>query len=381
MSGNGQDHGLGKTPSVKQNLLLDAILLKELKGFEALQAWDSQVDIERLDPSSNKLLPFLYRHLEKHAVDYPHLKKLKGYYRYTWARNQILFDRITPVLKIFNEHQIKVMFLKGAASICVYYQDPGVRVLSDIDLMVPLNQAEQACNLLLAKGWRAQYPKLKVFSPLRNAGNLRLENGGEIDLHWHLFHQNCWPDADQGYWEQSVSGEFRGLPVYFLNPTDHLIHTCVHGTRGDSEVLNWILDAFYILQRHEKNIDWDLIISRAEQFNLVLPLKASLGFLADRFELPIPEHFLHILEGLPVTPLEVKAFQTHIRPLGFFGLIPSQWTIYSRSKERTMIASKVLGFPKYMKNWYGFDEYGPFISFLFSKTIGRFKQKKIQHAN
>lgn len=63
-----------------------------------------------------------------------------------------LLNAQDELLEILRENDIPAVILKGTAA-AVYYPDPEMRAMGDVDLLVPREQVETAANLLLANGY------------------------------------------------------------------------------------------------------------------------------------------------------------------------------------------------------------------------------------
>src|SRR5215470_12661875 len=131
-------------PTPRQELLLKAALLEGEAAVEAWESWRANTDIHRLDQGSYRMLPLLYRNLQKHEIKDPVMEKLKGVYRHTWYKNQILFSRMAAILRSFQEAGIDVMVLKGTALVLLHYKDYGLRPMNDFDVLVRLKQSSEA---------------------------------------------------------------------------------------------------------------------------------------------------------------------------------------------------------------------------------------------
>ncbi len=302
----------GCWPTPLQHLLLCAILKKDK---EALQKWQAQTELERIDLASHKLLPMLYK-------KDPQNPTLKGMYRFTWSQNKLLFHKAIPVLRNMREAGIPTLLLKGAALIPLYYQDFGLRAMFDFDVMVPVSQAEQAIEIVKSLGWK-QIPNRvrsnrKLTQPVFrviNAVSFEDDKGQELDLHWHVLADNCHPDADKLFWEGAVEMEIQGEPTLTLNPTDLLFHVCVHGVKWNVyPPIRWVADAVMILRCDREQIDWDRLVIHAEYHRMILPLRDTLFYLKSEFVPEIPQEVLDRLSALPVKEREMKEFQLRTSP-------------------------------------------------------------------
>ncbi len=255
-------------PSREQGLLLRAGLLKNRQALEAWQEWRSIIDIDdHLDDGSYRLLPLLYQNLKNHGVEDPFMNRLKGIYRLTWYKNQMLFHRNARLLNALRNSGIETLVLKGGALVPLYYKDYGIRPMADFDVLVHTDKVLQSIDLLEKSGWIPKdfKPSEKYISQRYSHGFID-DEGKEFDLHWHVLSECCSPDSDDDFWEGAISTEINGVSAYALNPTDQLLHVCVHGMKWDVvPTIRWISDAMIILNNTQIDIDWDRLIAQARK--------------------------------------------------------------------------------------------------------------------
>lgn len=108
--------------------------------------------------SSHFVLPALYSAFKRHAL-LPLLpadlaEHLSGIYHLNFDRNQQILQQSKELVRMLNQGGIEPVFLKGAGHLLQnLYPDPGDRVMSDIDILVPENQVEAAAAILYAGGY------------------------------------------------------------------------------------------------------------------------------------------------------------------------------------------------------------------------------------
>ena len=239
---------VGVFPDRLQRLLLRAALLDGEAGAEALAAWRHEVDIDDLDVASYRLLPLLWRRLSRLAQDVPDAERLRGVYRKSWTRSQVLLHRATPVVSALRDRDIPLLVLKGAALARRYYGDVGARFMSDIDLLVPNHAAGEARTVLDALGWRPGLALPDSYLDAIHALGYQDARGGDVDLHWHVLWECCGSDDDRELWADARPMEFCGHPVKTLSATDHLMQICAHGLRWSRPpAVHWAADAYLIV--------------------------------------------------------------------------------------------------------------------------------------
>jgi len=308
-------------PTAEQELLLRACLLRDEAGLEAYREWARRVDVETLDYGSFRMLPLLYRNLQRLGLETSVLDKFKGAYRQTHYQNKLAFYRVVMLLKQLARAEIDTLVLKGAALIPLYYGEAGVRPMMDFDLAVRPEQALAAIKLLERSGWEREpgLPLTPGFISVHYSWHFKLPAAAELDLHWYVFDQCCYPNADAELWKSSVPVEIEGFPTRALNPTDQLLHTCVHGAEWDLvPPLRWIADAITILHRASDQIDWHRLVHQAKERRLVPATRDTLTYLRTKLGAPVPDAVLSDLRSAPISFIEHLEYRSRMSPPGNF---------------------------------------------------------------
>jgi hypothetical protein len=354
--GNSQDYH-DWHPTQDQELLLQAALLSGDRARESWQEWTRRASLDRLDYGSERLLPLLYHHLKSEGIDHPWAIALGKKYLVAWTKNQVLFAKASALLQQFLDAGISTMLLKGAALTVRYYKDFGVRPMSDFDFLVPTHRIREAIELVQRLGWipRLKSPERSLPAFISSHHALVFQNPGkfDLDLHWHVLVECLDRDADQEFWERTVPIQLNGVPTLCLSPADELFHVCIHGARWNfMPPIRWVADAVTILH---SGLDLDLnrIISLAEKRLMILPLRDTLLYLKDQFDLSLLTDVLKVLNRLPVTPQDDNEYKT--RKSQPYALVPYLWEFYPRISRDTGRRPGLLGFVKYLRDFWELD--------------------------
>lgn len=339
-------------PTPEQELLLRAALLP---GPVAVAAWNevrSRVDLDTIDPGSQRLLPLLYWNLSRLGVDDPWLPRLKGNYRYAWSRNQMLFHHAGALLGALAQSEIPTIVLKGAAVVLSHYGgNPGLRPMHDFDILVPTARAEQACDVLQRAGWSPVHAITPSFLRIKHAGLFQDRDGRHCDLHWHVFEECCQPGDDDELWGAAAEIDFYGAPTRVLLASDQLLHVCAHGAKWTREPpIRWIADATRILQTG--GIDWRRLTAQAVKRRYIVRMREALGFLRARMSAAVPDSVLETLSAQPATRLERFEAAVLRREHKLLGQLPLYWCHHRRARPGGLLAT-VLTFPVHLQHAWG----------------------------
>ena len=340
----------GCWPTGEQALLLRAALLHGHEAITAWQLWARAVDIDTLDGASVRLLPHLYRTLEREGVRDELRGRLKGMYRHTWYANHLRLRDTALLVKTLQEQGVEALLLKGAALTLLYYRDPGLWPMDDVDVLVRTDQAQAAVAALSGNGWRPRSPVTANHVESHHAMDFADATGQRVDLHWHVLPENCGRRADDAFWDRSRRAEVRGVPVRVLDPTDQLFHVCAHGVKWEPiRPLRWIADAAVILARAGAELDWARLARETRQRRLVLPVREALAHLASTLALPVPGAVLSELGAAAVSRAEQWEHRLRTRPAGrVLGRVPEHWLRYRRLRADRK-GEETIGFIGYLQ--------------------------------
>lgn len=307
----------GCWPTPNQELILRAALLQGERALESWDEWRRNVNIDVIDYGSHRMIPQLYRNLQRHGVKDPLMDRLKGVYRYYLYKNEILMHRVGSLLAAFKEAGIDTMVLKGAALIQLYYRESGLRPMLDADVLVHAHQAEQAMQLLTRLQWKPfRYLQPLMRIPIVHSTPFEDGGGRQLDLHWHLFWECFNASDDDDYWKNAVSIQIGGVQTLALNSTDQLLHTCWHGARwNEVPPIRWVADAMAILGASAPEIEWSSLLKKAQRHRIVLPVKDALEYLKKKFDAPVPDSVLKSLSAVRISNLERENYELTINPM------------------------------------------------------------------
>lgn len=345
----------GCWPTPQQEMLLRASLLRGSGAIDAWHQWKSSIDIDQLDPDSQRLLPTLYRNLLIHEVNDPLIAKLKGVYRHTWYKNQNLFRKMASILRSFHHAGIETLLLRGMALAVLHYKDYGARPMDGLHVCVRGARVPAAVRVLNASGWTPTSQSPEALVSFRPSSEFIDPDGQRFNLHWHLF-SGCQATSNSHFWDGAVLTEIGNVPTYALHPTDQLLHVCVHGAIGNGPLsFRWVADAMTILNSSDTEIDWGRLATQVAIHRLILPLRDTLGYLREALGAPVPATILKNIRNAPTSIMERVEYRARVRhSKGLPGLLV-QWLTYSRMSCDDGLPGRIVGFAKYLQYAWGVD--------------------------
>ena len=281
----------------------DREVLERLLG-QPLQ-WDQVLEKARWQ----RLLGLVYYHLRRpehsHRVPNQIMEELRGIYRLNTARHLFRMAELRKILDAFREQEIPVVVLKGAALVELVYPDPGVRPMSDMDLLVPPQDADRAFSIVCGLGY-APTGDIELQETLRaDDRQLALLAGvGKpvaIEIHTHIVDKASPLRFDIAtFWENALESSIAGAPSLILRPEYFVMHLIVNFLKDrrftSYAALGQLTDVAEVIRFSEFHIDWPAFGRAAS--DLGLGVQAFYGLYLSRWLLdaPVPDGVLKELQ-------------------------------------------------------------------------------------
>ncbi|RKD23182.1 Renal dipeptidase [Ammoniphilus oxalaticus] len=244
---------------------------KELEFLFQLIGTDWRSNLERMELGEideehflelarhHRVYPILYHRLKSSSAQtsVSVLRRLEQKYQFNtfeMLRQSGLMERFA---RIFNEHNIRVLFLKGPILGADLYGDISLRTSGDVDLLIEVQHLEKAEQLLIDAGyekdeyiktvlndWKWRHHHLTFFDESKKS---------KIEVHWRL-HPGPTKEPSFGeLWKRKRKSEITKYPLYFLG-REHLFYFLVtHGARHGWSRLRWLMDIERLAQQ---DLDW-----------------------------------------------------------------------------------------------------------------------------
>lgn len=255
--------------------------------------WNSLVDLA----VEHRVVPLLHQQLtDNNAADAMDedsyaLKVLQSYSRQVAKNNLRFLGELRAFLQECNQNQILVILLKGIYLAARVYENPGVREMNDIDLLLKSSDLEQAYRFLTEMGYRSINPVQienieNVIRQHQHLAPLVREGVAAFELHWNITRpgknysinpEKLWPRAEP----VTIAGE----KAFTLCPEDLLLHLCIHTSyqHNFSFGLRPFTDIAEVIHKEQDRINWDFFTERTRQFQcgrgVFLALKISQSFV------------------------------------------------------------------------------------------------------
>lgn len=310
------------------------ILVALLRASLATGDFPDAARLERCDwpafarlANHHGLTPVVYRALRGRTSGVPAhwLRQFGLQYLATVLHTQVARTNVEEIGAAFHDAGLSVVVMKGAALVRTLYDDPGLRVLGDIDLLVDEREVERAGSELGRLGLQPiESGHADHRGPLCHIHHLYCRPGPRaipVELHWRLFE----PYQPYVFDLTAVRAQARPLPglppnVLSMAPGHELAHLCVHLDRhavtyrtlldrndwfeqmllpqGQARLL-WLYDIARFLQRHDPSLDWDGFVDTARHWAIDGRVHATLELCRRLLGVGPPPEVLRALSGRP----------------------------------------------------------------------------------
>ncbi len=258
---------------------------------------------EVLSISQNEGLSFLlYKSATKKNINIPISIKqsLKQEYIYNWGRNIRILEDLAVLLRAFGN---PVIVLKGAALLSSVYEDFGLRMLGDVDILVKPEDVPKIDKALSQSGYQSDH--ILSFYHVTNYLNSVVYGKNSspllLHLHWHLVN-NALPNYMYAekinmdkIWNEAVPLKIRESEVLCLAPHHQLLHLSEHAMKHSYNTLIHVWDIHQVISHEKEKLDWERVCTESGEFQLRSPLFYSLWLSKEYFGTCVPPEILEFL--------------------------------------------------------------------------------------
>ena len=214
------------------------------------------------------------------------------------AENSLLLHHLDHALQALNGAAVPTLLLKGTAVAHTVYPHPHLRLMSDVDILVPTADLNTANDALQQAGfiWTTPPQKLAKTGQAEYARPGWVKGG--IDLQATIF-PGYWlrytaRGDNTAVWNRRQPLTVQGQPTHTLAPEDALLHATIHmaiNHQLDGTTLRGMVDMLRLARY--AHADWAIVHHRARQWRVHTVWQFIANLMAD----------LWGADALPHTPL------------------------------------------------------------------------------
>lgn len=296
--------------------LLTAATREDAPAVKAASRWLNTVDFENLGPEQFSLLPLAFRTLEQAAPADSRIPRIQGIYRRTWYANQLAVRAAQQLILALAAAKVPVLLADALAlSQTVYGQR--LRPIAPVTLIVKVQHAEQASQVLAAGSWRTAASDETAACGSREWENRRQFRSAEqqcLDLCWHVAPYWPAPAMDDKAWGRAQVSSIGGTPVNILSPADQFVRSCRAASEPGASALISMADV--AAQLAQGKLDWEIVLASAETCRVGHSVLAACEMAAAACGIAAPPAVVEQLRRLPPAPFgervrEIKSSSQH----------------------------------------------------------------------
>jgi len=256
--------------------------------------WDHVVGVS----ASLGLAPLLFRNLSlpelRGSVPATAMSALARSAHAAACRVAIQLDSLDRILDALRREGMDPVLLKGAALALTLYEQPALRPMQDIDLLVEEEQQPAAVACVERMGFRgiandfsdAFYERHHHARPLADAtGRVIVE-----------IHRGLVPPEDglrldpRPFLDRAVRAEVRGTRYRVLSREDQLVHAALHLSYADRFIgrVRDLLDVHAQVEREDRAPEWGIVVECARAPVLSRSLYSTLDLARRLLGTPVP---------------------------------------------------------------------------------------------
>ncbi|OOC59297.1 nucleotidyltransferase domain-containing protein [Paenibacillus ihbetae] len=261
----------------------------------------------------HRLYPVAYVKLNKLLTDcIPSdvLKELQLEYQKNTFRMLKLSMEMEYVVSILNVHGINALVLKGPVLSESLYGDVSLRTSKDIDILISIDQLDQARQVMVEHGYEFKEDLLSIGREWKwrwhHLSCTHPERGIEIEIHWRLSHDSGNEPTFTELWDRKRRSPLTKRPVYFLGKEDLFFYLVTHGARHGWFRLRWLLDIDRMIL---KGIDKTKLELLLDQYRSKQLAGQALILSSRLLKTPLTEELEHLTNGRHSYRLAVSAFK------------------------------------------------------------------------
>ncbi len=241
---------------------------------------------------SHRLGPWLYKRLRdcrEMGLSAENLRSFEKDYGLWSIVSRLRVPALTSALEALERSHIPVAVLKGVYLAQSVYGDPGLRIMTDVDLLTHEVDFERASQELKGLGYAIAAEAIyeaEVLPPPAMSFTKPGQTIDCIDLHRGIWGIDYYRLDSSIVWAHAVEKSLYGHRVFFLTPELNFIHLALHTLNHSHLLRNW-LDLVLLAQGMQLN--WEELVDLAEALKVVRPVFWAVEELRNRWELSVPD--------------------------------------------------------------------------------------------
>jgi hypothetical protein len=281
-------------------------LLRDANGTENRIDWDVFYDTAKKEGVASLVFPKLSEEFGDHGIPSRIVEKFSKDYYTVATRNTVMLAELGKVLTAFVHAGLPVIVLKGAALAETVYNNPALRTMSDVDLLIHPQDLHATDNILQKAGYRSisrsgidirNIPKEYLTTlDYRTASHHSLN----VHLHWHFVNSTI-PNSElinnismADVWRDAQKAWIEGVETLIMAPHHLLIHLAEHSLRVTHSLskFSYLCDIHATIMHYGASLKWDRLANDTRAWKLDRLVYYPLLYAAELLHSKMPSDFL-----------------------------------------------------------------------------------------
>ena len=228
------------------------------------------------------------------------LEHLNSIYYGTLYRNVIFSNELSNVLSVFSQNGISSIVLKGTILAEQLYGNPGLRIVTDMDILIKSEELSRAGSLLSEIGYEPLPAQQRWNHPFHETYCKQMNPPYIVELHWNLDNQKLVAIPQQELWNRAWLLQIQGWTTKVLSPEDILLYLSNNLTKLGNQLLRSLCDITVLLKKYCSILNWKYIIESANSWGIENSVYYSLRRSKDLLGAPVPLSVINELKPKPL---------------------------------------------------------------------------------
>jgi hypothetical protein len=228
------------------------------------------------------------------------LEQLNRIYYGTLYRNVIFSNELAKVLSVFSQNGISSIVLKGTILAEQLYGNPGLRTVTDLDILVKSEELSRVSSLLLEIGFKPLPAQKEWNHPFHETYFKQMNTPLILELHWNLDNQKLVTIPQQELWNRAQLLQIQGWTTKVLSPEDILLHLSNNLSKPGDQLLRSLCDITELLKKYCSILDWKYITESANSWGIGTSVYYSLRRSKELLGAPVPLSVINELKPKPL---------------------------------------------------------------------------------
>jgi hypothetical protein len=249
----------------------------------------------------HNIAPLIARNLAENiaagGIPQAYLERFDRIYKNSLYRSMVLSNELANILMAFSRQGIAAIVLKGTTMTEQLYGNPGLRIVSDIDILLKLDEIPQAESILRDIGYLPSVPEQEWEHPFHRVPYFKQAQFlVSVEIHWNLDDARLITIPQKEIWSRAQPLQMKDCNASVLSPEDTLLFLSNNLSKPSNQLLRCLCDIAELLKKYKDTLDWDYIVRSARSWGIEKSVYYSLKQSAELPAVQVPDSVMGSLK-------------------------------------------------------------------------------------